>query len=1205
MRRTTRIGIAFAAVLVTFGLLPVPPASPAYVSYSPTPLLGWSTNGIVRTVLVVGDTVYAGGEFTQVRGPGGSPVVNRARLAAWDARTGELRTGFSADASARVQTLASDGTRLFVGGDFTTIKGVSRVRLASVDLTTGNVNTGFAAGATSRVWSLAASGGRLFVAGSFGTLGGQPRSRIAAVSTTTGAVDPTFNPSADNTILAVAVSPDGGTVYAGGDFFNIGGGARSWIAPLSATTGTLLPLTFQYPLVATSVPSVIDLDLSPSGDRLFAALGGYENQALSWSTVTGRRQWSHQVDGDAQAVRYSSGNVYFGFHEGDLGDPTVRMLAADSTTGQVVPNYRLPINSFYGVWDIDSSPDTLAIGGEFTNVNGVAVQGLAILPRTVTETTPPTPPTSLRVTGTTATSIALAWNPGTDDQGVVGYRVLRNGVEIGYAAGTAYTDTDLAAASDFTYEVQSVDASANRSPSAGPLPAGTDLTLVPLGATWRYLANGSNQGTAWRATTFDDGAWPSGPAQLGYGDGDEATVVPFGPDPNNKYMTTYFRRQISIANPSALTNVNLTLLRDDGAIVYVNGVEVARSNMPAGNVTNTTAASTNVEGAAETALFNFTVPPARFVAGTNTIAVEVHQNYRSSSDVSFDLGLSTGRQLGPGTPANLRTTSVTDATVGLAWDAPAGTITGYRVLRDGTAIANPTGTTFTDTGLTSAQTYSYSVTALNGTLESSATAPLVVTTPDVVAPTAPSALTAPTVTASSVALTWTGSTDNVAVTAYDVLRDGTVIASPTGASYTDSAVAAEQNYSYTVRARDAAGNPSPPSEALAVTTPPVPPSAPATPANLRTTSVAATTVGLAWDAPVGTITGYRVFRDGTQVDAPTGTSFTDTGLTSAQTYSYSVTALNGTLESSPTTPLVVTTPDVIAPTAPSGLTAPTVTASQVALTWTASTDNVAVTAYDVLRDGTVIASPTGTSYTDTTVSAATSYTYTVRARDAAGNPSDPSNAQNVTTPAAPTSLFSDTWPGANGSAWSSAWTTDASNGTIDTQNGSGRLACNDVTGAFARAQLSGLAARTDSEVVFSYQWNATGPSAYFSVNLRGSGGWLNAYRPRNGYGIELSSGSATATIYRASNGVTTSLASVPGAQPLTTARQWIRVRVVGSTIQFKRWLDGQSEPAAWTATVTDTTVTAPGQLFLALSRSGSNVGSKGVSIDDLTVVNPS
>ena len=82
-------------------------------------------------------------------------------------------------------------------------------------------------------------------------------------------------------------------------------------------------------------------------------------------------------------------------------------------------------------------------------------------------------------------------------------------------------------------------------------------TLLSYGATWKYLDNGSNQGTAWRETSFNDASWAQGPAQLGYGDGDEATVVSYGPNANQKYITTYFRKTITVTNASSYTGFTL------------------------------------------------------------------------------------------------------------------------------------------------------------------------------------------------------------------------------------------------------------------------------------------------------------------------------------------------------------------------------------------------------------------------------------------------------------------------------------------------------------------------------------------------------------------------------------------------------------------------------------------------------------------------
>src|SRR5262249_22943043 len=135
-----------------------------------------------------------------------------------------------------------------------------------------------------------------------------------------------------------------------------------------------------------------------------------------------------------------------------------------------------------------------------------------------------------------------------------------------------------------------------------------------------------------------------GPAQLGYGDGDEATRVEDNPTPgynaadSNRYITTYFRR--SFVPPSGLiyTNLTVAVLRDDGAVVYLNGREIFRSNMPNGPVRYVTpAASTAADDG--TIFFSTNVPLSFLQAGTNIVAVEIHQVTSASSDISFDLEL--------------------------------------------------------------------------------------------------------------------------------------------------------------------------------------------------------------------------------------------------------------------------------------------------------------------------------------------------------------------------------------------------------------------------------------------------------------------------------------------------------------------------------------------------------------------------------------
>ncbi|MHC4622550.1 MAG: purple acid phosphatase family protein [Planctomycetota bacterium] len=172
---------------------------------------------------------------------------------------------------------------------------------------------------------------------------------------------------------------------------------------------------------------------------------------------------------------------------------------------------------------------------------------------------------------------------------------------------------------------------------------GDETILVATGATWKYLDDGSDQGTAWKEPGFIDAAWLAGPAELGYGDGDESTVVNCGPSAPacnaNNHITTYFRHSFDVADASVYNSLTLRVLRDDGAVVYVNGAEVFRTNMPGGAVTYTTLAFAGIGGAAETVFHMRSVDPGLLADGTNVVAVEIHQFRGNSSDISFDLQL--------------------------------------------------------------------------------------------------------------------------------------------------------------------------------------------------------------------------------------------------------------------------------------------------------------------------------------------------------------------------------------------------------------------------------------------------------------------------------------------------------------------------------------------------------------------------------------
>lgn len=288
---------------------------------------------------------------------------------------------------------------------------------------------------------------------------------------------------------------------------------------------------------------------------------------------------------------------------------------------------------------------------------------------------------------------------------------------------------------------------------------------------------------------------------------------------------------------------------------------------------------------------------------------------------------------------------------------------------------------------------------------------------DTTAPTVPTGLAA-TASIGVVDLTWNASTDpDSAVAGYTIYRSLAAggpfasIATSSVTSYADTTVAAATTYYYTVDAFDPSRNHSAQSTPVSVTTPSPDTTPPTVPAGLATTLAAVTEVDLAWSAstdPDSAVAGYTVYRS-TSATGPfasagttTATSFADKTVSSSTTYYYTVDAFDASGNHSAQSAAVsATTPaDTTPPTTPTGLSAPTVTATQVQLSWSASTDDVGVAGYTVYRGGVSIGTSTVTSFSDTTVAPSTAYSYTVDAFDAAGNHSAQSTALPVTTPSA-------------------------------------------------------------------------------------------------------------------------------------------------------------------------------------------------------------
>jgi len=216
-------------------------------------------------------------------------------------------------------------------------------------------------------------------------------------------------------------------------------------------------------------------------------------------------------------------------------------------------------------------------------------------------------------------------------------------------------------------EIQGVGTLNNTNAGATRFTSSTPVYVLPRGATWSYLDDGSDQGasdvvdgnpaydvTNWKHPDFDDAAWMSGPAVLGYGDTVDTEVGFIDTDPvtegDQKNATTYYRHAFSITQGeiNALQNLFLELRRDDSGIVYLNGKELVRMNVGDGVVNFDTfnadighggLGNAGAGGAEESFYFTCEISPSDLLAGENTIAVEIHQTSETSSDTRFDFGL--------------------------------------------------------------------------------------------------------------------------------------------------------------------------------------------------------------------------------------------------------------------------------------------------------------------------------------------------------------------------------------------------------------------------------------------------------------------------------------------------------------------------------------------------------------------------------------
>jgi len=1282
------IGIA-AAAAITLGMVVAAPfvqgaaaLSPG-VSFSAVDLPTWQVNNEVYALGQSNGKVLAGGNFTRLSPPAGTSgtPLTLTGLAVLNAETGAPDscqfpvTLSGGTPSIRAITPSADGNTLFVGGSFSTIGGVNVNRLAQLDLRTCKVSTYHALGGAinGAVYAIAVSPATntLYIGGAMTAIGSSPRQHFAALNATTGAVLP-WVADTDLTGRAITVNPDGTKVAIGGDFDTVNGAASHSVGVVDGSTGANLA-NYPEPFIAhTSVTKALTSDGSAFYGGNEGTGGGVFDGVFSidWNTL--QQRWRDTCLGATQALLVYKSTLYEATHHHDCSsmneqqDGTRHYFNASSTDTPTLlgwdPRGNDGINEGIGpranvvARGATTGKDFLWYGGEFTQMNGHAQQGLVRFGPDDTST-PPVPQATAQALTSNAIQVRIKTVVDPDDS-LITYNIYRNGASTPVWTGQAsslwwtrpqvtWTDTNVTAGTTYSYRVTASDgtntSALSTATSARATASGSAYAAAVLGdgpnLFWRYdetsgtwLQDKSGNTTAGLNGTYENGAIGGAPGAI---QGDPSTAANFdgvsqyawsdemiqGPkvysvetwfkttttqggkivgfgngrpatNSGNPSLSSSYDRQIYMTNGGNLifgayngstVTVQSSKAYNDGQwhqavgtqgpggmAFYVDGVKVGQNSVPGNQdyVGTWRVGYDNLNGwpnrpnanyfqgaIDDTAVYPTVLSPNQVVnhyttAGyTANVQAAPADSYgarvfsdgpdlywrlaEASGSTAADSSLyaqhpgtyGSGVQLGQPGVVSTNSAVTLDGTQngGVAEAQPQGTtgsfsselwfktnttqggkLIGFEDVPTGTGSNYDKQVYMTNSGqllfgvwagyvasITSPASYNnnawHHVVATQGSsgMALYVDGALVGTNPETTNqsftgywrlgggnmggwPSQPSsnyfagtvdeaAVYASALSASQVSahyalgssdstppstptnvaatpnggapqVTWTASTDNVAVAGYSVYRDTSAGFTPSAANQVASGVTSTSftdasglvgTYYYKVIAVDGAGNASAASAAAAVTIADT--SAPTAPTGV-TTSLNGQTASISWTASTDNVgvTGYQLYRGtssgftpdaSTLVGSPSGTSTTDT-VPGLGTYYYKVIAVDAAGNASaPSSPASVTAGDTTPPTAPTGLTA-TVNGSTVNLSWTASTDNVGVTGYTIYRSttsgftpsaATMLGTSTGTTFADSGTANGTYY-YVVTATDGASNNSAPSAQATATVTVTPVTV---------------------------------------------------------------------------------------------------------------------------------------------------------------------------------------------------------
>lgn len=637
---------------------------------------------------------------------------------------------------------------------------------------------------------------------------------------------------------------------------------------------------------------------------------------------------------------------------------------------------------------------------------------------TLADTTPPSPPVGLGALGIGLNGFDLIWSPSEDNVGVNRYNIFKGGVLIGSTSVARYTVSGLAPYNSYSFTVSSIDTAGNESIIGTPLSVFTSidtsspslpsgLSAASIGVvsfTLNWSASNDNVGVV-GYDVFNNGVLVGSTGSTSF---ELTNLVPL-----TTYTTTVKARDgsgnVSASSgsllvttnadttpPARVTSLSFSSISDSGCTISwspsIDDVAVARYEV-------------FIDGL----LFASTVSPYVVVSGlsVNKIyivyvrVVDTAGNYATWDETKAFL---TRESVPPSVPEGLNATYIGAGGFTLNWVPATDNIgvTGYNVIMNGMGFGYSAIASIPITGLAPNTAYTMIVRSMDASGNYSAQSlPLLVTTTatgsvsDISPPSTPSSFTEVDVYPEGFTLSWVASTDNVPGVVYDIFRDSFWLGSSSTTSFSVVNLVPTSIYSMHIRARDTSGNVSAVSAKYVRTAM----DQNSTPTGLSVSNVGASNFTLTWNAGIGSsgVVGYDVYNGGVFVGSSDTTSLVLVNLVPGLNYNMTVKAKDaGGYFSMASLPLFVSTVfDTIAPTQP------VVSVRNLSLGFVelgvASTDNVAVIGYEVFRNGVSIGNFTGATYTLGNLTSSTTYTITLRAKDAAGNMSALSDPLLVTT----------------------------------------------------------------------------------------------------------------------------------------------------------------------------------------------------------------